>query len=131
MFGTVLVSLPIVAPLVFGLFSLVRSGRFRFDFLMPGELFFLVLGGAALLIWAAIRAKKFLKAIAWLIGGAIVLLVAVQGFAQISGLAHGETGQDSWQFALTVGVFIVFDLAVLALFLIGIRLTVQVFKKQA
>lgn len=129
--GTVFVGLPIVAPLVFGVFSLVRSGRFRFDYLMPAELLFLVLAGAALLIWAAIRAKKYRKEMLWTMGIGAVVLAAALGFAQISGLDEGRVGEDSWQFAATLGGIILFDLAVLALFVIGIRLTVHVFKKQA
>ena len=49
--GTILVGLPVVAPIVFSLIRLVQGGSFMFDYLMPGELALLVLIGAGLLIW--------------------------------------------------------------------------------
>jgi len=55
--GTALVWLPIAAPVVFGVIGLIERRRFMLDYLMPFELFPLVLLGTALLIWAAIRAK--------------------------------------------------------------------------
>jgi hypothetical protein len=36
---------PILAPIVFAVGSLLRDGRFRFDYLMPAELFPVVLVG--------------------------------------------------------------------------------------
>ena len=41
--GTILAGLPIAAPIIFAILSLVMDGRFRFDYLMPAELFFLVI----------------------------------------------------------------------------------------
>lgn len=67
--GTVLVVLPLLAPLVFALVAFTHRRRFLFDYLMPAELFGLVLAGGLLLLWGA--------------------LVLSQGLAVLSGLASG------------------------------------------
>lgn len=43
--GTVLVFLPLLAPLFFGIIRLVQAGIFQVDYLMPAELLPLVLIG--------------------------------------------------------------------------------------
>lgn len=89
--GTILVGLPIVAPIIFGVTKFIRSGRFMLDYLMPAELGPVVLAGAILLIWAAIRARAYLKWIGWSIGIAILLVVGAQWIAVATGLADGST----------------------------------------
>ena len=37
--GTVLVWLPILAPALFSVVAVIQEGTFRFDYLMPAELF--------------------------------------------------------------------------------------------
>ena len=56
--GTVLVWIPLLAPVFFSVMFLIRSGMFRMDYLMPAELFLVALIGGALLIWAALRARQ-------------------------------------------------------------------------
>lgn len=110
--GTVLVLLPILAPLFFGVLSLIGDGRFRFDYLMPAELFFVTLGGWVLLIWAAIRARSRVKLIAWSAGIAVATLFLGQGLAMLTGLASGANEPTGWRWALVLGSIIVFELAV-------------------
>ena len=55
--GTLLVWFPILAPIVVTLAYFFISGLFRFDYLMPAELFLAVIIGGGLLIWAAFRAR--------------------------------------------------------------------------
>jgi hypothetical protein len=55
--GIILVWLPILAPVIFSAISMIGARIFRFDFLMPAELFLFALAGALLLLWAALRAK--------------------------------------------------------------------------
>ncbi len=43
--GTVLVGLPILAPVLFSIVALAAEGRFHLDYLMPAELFPAVLLG--------------------------------------------------------------------------------------
>ena len=55
--GTVLVWIPLLAPVFFSVMFLIRTGMFRMDYLMPAELFLFALVGGVLLIWAALRAR--------------------------------------------------------------------------
>jgi len=120
--GTILAGLPIAAPIIFAILSLVMDGRFRFDYLMPAELFFLSLGGGALLIWAAIRAHSRLKMIAWSLGVGIVLFFGSQGLAMITGLADGRVGEESPWFIVLISMLILFILAMVSLFIGGVLL---------
>lgn len=120
--GTILAGLPVIAPLLFAIISLIADGKFRFDYLMPAELFFLSLAGAALLIWAAIRAHARLKLILWSLGVGVVLLFGSQGLAMVTGLANGRIGMDSNWFIVVIGMIILFSLAMVLLFISGILL---------
>ncbi len=53
--GTILAWLPVAAPILFSGARLGRGGMFHIDYLMPAELFPLVLAGGGLLLWAALR----------------------------------------------------------------------------
>jgi hypothetical protein len=55
--GTVFVWLPILAPVIFSVMFFTRSRMLRMDYLMPAELFPLVMAGGGLLLWAALRAR--------------------------------------------------------------------------
>ncbi len=101
--GTLLSSLSIVAPFFFSTIFLFRSGRFHFDYLMPAELFPLVLVGGGLLLWAAIRAHSQVKLIGWSFGLAIFLLFASQALAVATGLASGEIENTSPWMAVVMG----------------------------
>jgi len=127
--GTVLVGLPVVAPIVFSLIRLIQSGRFMFDYLMPAELGLLVLGGAALLIWAAIRAHSRVKLIAWTVGLALLTVVGGQALAVVTGLADGSTPQSSPWMIVVLSLIITYDLLVVLLFIAGCLLCRDVFAK--
>ena len=126
--GTALVWLPMLTPLVFGLASLVVDGRFRFDFLMPAELFPAVLLGALLLVWAAWRAQAEKRLILWGLILAVAFLVGSQGIAVLTGLASGETEPGGWQMALVLAVFALFWLGLIAVGVGGIRLLRRLFR---
>lgn len=127
--GTILVGLPVVAPIVFSLIRLVQSGRFMFDYLMPAELGFLVLGGAGLLMWAAIRARFRVKLIAWAAGLAVLTVVGGQALAVITGLADGSTSQASPWMVAVLSLLVAYDLMVLLLFITGYLLCRKVCAK--
>lgn len=120
--GTVLVLLPVAAPLIFGLFSLAEDGIFRLDYLMPAELFFVVLVGGLLLLFGAFRMKEFRGLIGGLLAAAVVLLFGSQALAVVTGLADGSIEPTGWQFYLVMGGIILYDLLVVALGIAGIRL---------
>ena len=128
--GTVLVWLPILAPLIFSVILLLQEGRFLFDYLMPAELFPSILLGGVLLIWAALRAHSHGK----LIGGslllAVALLVAGQVLAVATGLASGETQPVGWPWALVLGSLIFFLLAILGVGVGGVLLLRDLFRSR-
>lgn len=103
--GTLLVALPILAPFLFSIFFLLRSGQFHFDYLMPAELFTLVLVGGGLLLWAAIRTHAQVKMIGWSYGLAIFLLFSTQTLAVVTGLASGEIeNTNPWMAVVMCGI---------------------------
>jgi len=126
--GTALVWLPILAPFFFGLGSLIGDGRFRFDFLMPAELFPVILVGAAILLWAAIRARDQVKLIGWGIGSAVAALLIGQGLAVVTGLASGAQAATGWRIVLVIAIFVIFLLAVIVTGIGGILLLSRLFK---
>lgn len=126
--GTVLVWLPILAPLLFSLERLVRAHRFMLDYLMPAELFPLVLVGGLLLLWAALRMRVHRRLVAWALGAAVFLPVAGQGLAILTGLADGSTPTGGWQWALVFGSIMAYIMAVIILGVGGILLLRHLFK---
>ncbi len=125
--GTVLVWLPILAPLVFGLIRFMGMGRFSFDFLMPAELFPVVLVGSLLLIWAAALTRSYRAPI---IGGfilAVVLLVGGQVLAVVSGLASGETEPQGIWWVLVIALFVLYICALVTVGAAGILLLRRLF----
>lgn len=126
--GTVLVWLPILAPLLLGLVSLAVDGIFRLDYLMPAELFLLVLAGGAGLIWAAFRARAHLALIAGSAITAIIALVGSQFVAVITGLASGETAIGGWAYYLVLAIFAIYILSVMAMGVGGVLLLRDLFR---
>lgn len=126
--GTVLVWLPILAPLFFSAFFLLAVRRFRFDYLMPAELFPLVLVGGALLLWAALRSRCQRALIGAGFGLSAGLLVGGQFLAVVSGLASGDTEPEGAWWMLLLASLIVYTLAVVATGVGGVRLLRQLFK---
>ncbi len=119
--GTVLVWIPILAPVVLGFVSLGMDGIYRFDYLMPAELGILVFVGGALLLWAAIRAKSRRGIIAWGLGIAAVSIAVLNAF--------GDVVPGSLKWAIVVGLLIAYSLAIVVMGIGGILLWRDLFKK--
>jgi len=120
--GDLLVWFPIMAPILLTVFAYIRIQRFRFDYLMPAELFLSVLLGAILLIIVSLKTKRRQKLIIGSISLMIVLLFGGQALAMVTGLASGETEMGGWEWALVLGAIIGYDLLVAALGIAGILL---------
>ena len=120
--GTILVWLPILAPVVFAATRFIQARRFLFDYLMPAELFPVVLVGSGLLLWAAIRARSRRGIIGWGLLAMTGLLVISQALAVVTGLASGETETGGWQWALVLAMFVGFWLALVGIAIGGILL---------
>lgn len=107
-------------PLVVGL-RFFRSGGpgFMYDFFFPAEVFPITAVGMALVLVAAFLAKARRKLAIIAAAVAIVGLVLSQVVAMLTGLADGRV-EGGWPMALTIGIYALFLLGLLALALIGI-----------
>ena len=65
MVGTILVWIPILFTILTSVIGTMSTNVFRFDYLMPAELFPVALVGNLLLLWAAQRARYQRKLIGW------------------------------------------------------------------
>ncbi len=113
--GSVLVWVPILAPLFFSVLHLMRAQRLLMDYLMPAELFPLVLVGGGLLLWAAWRLRSHRALIGRALGAAVGLLVAGLALAVVTGLASSETEPIGWPWVLVMGALLLYDAAVIAM----------------
>jgi len=127
--GTVLVWIPLLAPLFFSILHLIRSGQLIFDYLMPAELFIVVLMGAGLLLWASLRVHAYTRLIAWSLGIGMAFLIGSQALAVASGLASGEIEPTGAVWILVLSMIVIYTLAVAALAMVGIILLQIVFRK--
>jgi len=126
--GTVLVWIPILAPAFFSAALLTQARIFRFDYLMPAELFPVALVGGFLLLWAALRARSRRGLIGGSLGGAAVLLVGSQALAVVTGLASGETAPTGWPWALVLSLLALYVLALVVMGVGGVLLLRDLFK---
>ncbi len=127
--GTALVWFPILAPILLSVVFIITNHVFRFDYLMPAELFLFALVGGGLLIWAALRAHSRQRLIGWGLGIAAGLLVGGQALAVVTGLASGETEPVGWWWILVLASLVFFSLALVATGVGGILLSRDLFKK--
>lgn len=128
--GTIFMWLPILAPIVLSLISLIAHGLFRFDYLMPVELGLFAFGGGILLLVAAIRARSHVKLIGWGLGIALVMVVGGQAIAVVTGLADGWTETGGWQWMLVLGSLIAYTVAVAVVGIGGVLLSRDLFKSR-
>jgi hypothetical protein len=126
--GTILVWLPILLPFVFAVTLFIRAGLFRFDYLMPAELFLVALAGGGLLLWAGLRARWRWGLFAWGLGISAGLLVGSQALAVVTGIASGATEPSGWLWAMIIGALGVYVLALVAIGVGGVLLVRDLFK---
>jgi hypothetical protein len=126
--GTVLVWFPILAPILIAKIFFIKERVFRFDYLMPAELFPAIVIGGALLIWAAIRAHAQLKLISWGLGIGVASLFVGQALAVATGLASGEIEPAGWPWMLVLASLVAFWLAIIAVAVGGVLLVRDLFK---
>jgi len=120
--GTVLVWIPILFTVLTSIVGTISRRMFRFDYLMPAELFPIALVGALLLLWAARRARSYQKPIGWGFGGAVAFLGGGQLYAVASGLASGATEPTGWPWALVIASIALYSLALIEMGIAGILL---------
>ena len=130
-FGTILMWLPILAPIILAVGSLIFAGMFRFDYLMPAELFPSALIGGILLVWASTRAHSYRKLIGWGLVIAVILLFGGQALAVVTGMASGETEPTPLLMALVLGPILIYALVLAMVGVGGILLVRGLFKHPA
>ena len=128
--GTVLVWIPILAPILFSLILFIQQQIFRFDYLMPAELGLFAFGGGILLLVAAIRTHSHMKVIGWGLVIAFVMIVGGQALAVVTGLADGSTEIGGWQWMLVLSSLAIYVLAIVDVGVGGILLLRDLFKHQ-
>lgn len=126
--GTVLVWLPILAPIVFSLIRFIQRRIFQFDYLMPAELGLFAFSGGILLLVAAIRGHSHMKLIGWGLGIAFVMILGGQALAVVTGLADGSTEIGGWQWALVLGSLVLYALAIVDVGIGGVLVLRDLFK---
>lgn len=126
--GTVLAWFPIVAPILLTVASVLQEHKFRFDYLMPAELFPFALTGSLLLLWAGLRARSHWKLIAWGLGIAVALLIGSQALAVVTGLASGATEPTGVWWIFVLALLAVFTLSLIAIGVGGVLLLRDLFK---
>ena len=120
--GTVLVVLPLIVPFLFSLRWIGSRVGWRLDYLMPFEVYPVTLAGAALLVWAALRAHTYRGAVGITIGVMLGSLVLSGLAAQLTGIANSVEQLETWRYVLTAGLGGISLLAQAALVVVGCRL---------
>jgi len=126
--GILLVWFPILGPILLSIAVLISEHAFRFDYLMPAELFPAGLAGGGLLLWAALRARSRRRLIGWGLGIAVGLLVGGQVLAVLTGLASGAAEPAGWWWALVFASLVLYSLALVAMGVGGVLLLRDLFK---
>jgi len=127
--GTILVWIPILAPIIFTILLLIKEGVFKFDFLMPMELFFLTIIGGILLIIATFISKSYKKPIIINFVILIIIFFSIGLIANLTGLASGETEPTAFWFIFLIICTFLFIFINILLGIYGILLLRKVFKK--
>ena len=128
--GTVLVWFPILAPILLSAIPLIVEHSLLFDYLMPMELFLFALAGSALLLWATLRAHSRVKFIVWGIGIAIFMFLELQWFAEVTGMASGETEPVGWMWGIVIASLVAHAVGIILVGTGGALLLRDLFKRR-
>lgn len=112
--GTVLLFLPIGFMLLTSAVGSIARRQFLMDYMIPAELFPVVLAGALILLVAALRTGCRKKQSILLLVLMCAALFACQGLAVLTGLASGKTAAEGLPFYVVLGLMILYDIIVVA-----------------
>ncbi len=127
--GTAFTWFPLLAPVAITALAFAAARVWRFDYLMPAELFPLALAGGALLIWAAQRAQMWRRHIAAAYVLMIALLAGGQLLAVATGLASGARAPVGWRWVAVLASLALYALALLATAVGGALLVRDLFRR--
>jgi len=127
MAGTVLVWLPIVAPLVFSVSRLAQVRALHIDYLMPAELFPVALVGGVALLAAALLAHSHRALIGGSLAVAVGLLLAGMVIAVVTGLASGAAEPTGWPVVLVASTLVAYAAGLVVLGVAGVALLRRLF----
>jgi len=120
--GTILVWLPIVAPLVFSVSRFARVRALHVDYLMPAELFPVALVGGVALFAAALLARSHRALIGGSLAAAVGLLLAGMVLAVVTGLASGATEPTGWPVVLVASTLVAYTIGLVVMGVAGAAL---------
>lgn len=120
--GTVLTGLPLVAPALLMVATVVTGGPPRFDFLMPGELVAFVIAGATALVAAAVLGRRLQWATAAGLALIVALFVLIGVAADTTGLASGAVQPAGLPLLFVAGAYVLYVVAVAAETSLGVLL---------
>jgi hypothetical protein len=129
--GTVLVWFPIFATLATSVVGTIAARVFRFDYLMPAELFPVAFVGGGLLMWAALRARSRRGLIGWGLGVAVGLLLGGFALATVTGVTSGASEPAGWFRAIMVASIAIYSLALVEIGVAGVLLVRDLFQPGA
>jgi hypothetical protein len=93
------------------------------DYFMPAELFFLVLAGWILLVVGSVLSQRTRIPVVIIGLVAFGLLIGCQLIAVMSGLSSGAIPAEGFIWYLVLGMLILYDVLVIVLGIVGIRLS--------
>lgn len=124
--GSVLLWIPIGLMIVTAIIGSLSAGKLLMDYLMPAELFFLVLAGWVLLIIGSALSQTMRGPVVIIGAASVVVLIGSQILAVVSGFASGVVPAEGPFWYLVLGMLILYDLLVIVLGILGIRLSYEV-----
>jgi hypothetical protein len=124
--GSVLLWIPIGLMIVTAIIGSLSAGKLLMDYLMPAELFFLVLAGWVLLIIGSALSQTMRGPVVIIGAASVVVLIGSQILAVVSGFASGVVPAEGPIWYLVLGMLILYDLLVIVLGILGIRLSYEV-----
>lgn len=126
--GTILIWIPIIAPIFFTLILLFIRKIFAFDFLMPMELLFLVIIGAIFLIATSIIMKYNWKTIGISFCIIISMFIIIQLIANLIGIVSGRTEITTIMYVIMITFVVIYIISLIILGISSILLVKKLFK---
>ncbi len=112
--GVILCLIPLLLMLGTGSVASIMTGRLLIDYLLPAELFYLILPGMVMMVYEAFRQKRCRRLLLVILVMAIVALAGCQLTAVWTGLATGQHPAEGAAWYLVIILLAVYDFAAVA-----------------